>query len=82
MQKLLPLVQQLQDTLVRVVHNEIGIENKELVKQFCAAGAALISLPTHMMCNNPACSNVSGPSELQLVTGSSSACGGCRTARY
>jgi hypothetical protein len=33
-------------------------------------------------CNNPTCSNISGPSEAGLVKGSSSTCGGCRTARY
>jgi hypothetical protein len=33
-------------------------------------------------CNNPTCSNISGPSEAGLVKGSSSTCGGCWTARY
>jgi hypothetical protein len=65
-----------------VAHNHIGIGNDEFVQQLRAAGAALTCLPTHMTCNNPSCSNVAGPSELQLVTGSSSQCGGCRTARY
>lgn len=54
----------------------------QLMQHLRAAGSALASLPTHMMCNNPACSNVTGHSELQLVTGPSNQCGGCRTARY
>jgi hypothetical protein len=33
-------------------------------------------------CNNPGCSNVLGPSEVQLVGGHSCLCAGCRTAHY
>jgi len=33
-------------------------------------------------CNNPCCSNLSGPSELQLVGRRSATCAGCLTARY
>jgi hypothetical protein len=42
-----------------------------------AAGVALLSLATPCACNN-----VSGPSELPLVSGRSCVCGGCRVARY
>jgi hypothetical protein len=34
------------------------------------------------VCNNPACSNVCGPSEALLVGSRSCVCAGCRTARY
>jgi hypothetical protein len=54
----------------------------QLVEQLRAFGAALSTLAISSACNNPACSNVSGPSEAGLVKGSSSTCGGCRTARY
>jgi hypothetical protein len=54
----------------------------QLVQQLCALGAALSAQAISSACNNPACSNISGPSEAALVKGSSSTCGGCRVARY
>jgi len=45
-------------------------------------GMALGSLAFPLACNNPSCSNLSGPSERALVTGRSCKCSGCRTARY
>jgi hypothetical protein len=71
------------ETAAGVKHSgdpQVGAE--QLLEQLRAAGAALTCLPTHVMCNNPGCRNVSGHSELQLVTGPSSQCGGCRTAHY
>jgi hypothetical protein len=59
-----------------------GVHAGLLLKRALAASAALLILPTHVMCNNPTCSNVTGPSEQQLVKGPSCACGGCRAARY
>ena len=53
-----------------------------LVQQLQAVGGALTSLAVPVFCNNPACSNVSGPTELQLVSGRSCLCAGCLTARY
>jgi hypothetical protein len=50
--------------------------------QLEAAGLALVGFATPYACNNPACSNVSGPSELLLVNGRSCVCGGCRVAHY
>jgi hypothetical protein len=47
-----------------------------------AAGAALTALATPAFCNNPACQNVSGPTELSLVSGRSCLCGACCVARY
>jgi hypothetical protein len=52
------------------------------VQQLSALGEALCSFAHKQSCNNPTCSNVSGPSELQLVKGRSNTCSGCRTARY
>ena len=51
-------------------------------KQLQAAARILVSFAVPYVCNNPACSNVAGPSEAQLVGGRSCICGGCRTARY
>jgi hypothetical protein len=42
------------------------------------AGQALTGLATPCACNNPACINMSGPSELLLVNGRSCVCGGCK----
>jgi hypothetical protein len=46
------------------------------------AGLALCSLAVPCMCNNPGCSNTSGPTEMSLVSGRSSVCAGCRVAHY
>jgi hypothetical protein len=54
----------------------------QLVQQLRALGEALSTLAISSACNNPACNNISGPSEAELVKGSSSTCGGCRAARY
>jgi hypothetical protein len=51
-------------------------------KQLKAAGSVLASFAIRQACNNPACSNMGGPSEVQLVNGPSTKCGRCRTARY
>jgi hypothetical protein len=53
-----------------------------LQAQLQAAGAALTALATPAFCNNPACQNVSGPTEQSLVSGRSCMCGGCCVARY
>jgi hypothetical protein len=45
-------------------------------------GVSLTSLAFQYACNNPTCSNLSGPQELQLVNGRSCMCGGCRVAHY
>jgi hypothetical protein len=50
--------------------------------QLHAASRALACFAIPHACNNPACRNVSGPSEAQLVGGRSCICAGCRTARY
>jgi len=53
-----------------------------LVQQLQVTGRALAGLAVPTMCCNPSCSNITGPSDLQLVSGRSCLCGGCRTARY
>jgi hypothetical protein len=55
---------------------------EEAAQQVKAAGSALCSFAIPCLCNNPACSNLSGLSELGLVSGRSCVCGGCRLARY
>jgi len=45
-------------------------------------GLSLNSLPFPTACNNPRCSNLSGQSELLLVSGRSNMCAGCLVARY
>jgi hypothetical protein len=53
-----------------------------LVQGLHELGMTLTTFAISSVCNNPSCSNVSGPSEAGLVKGSSCACGGCRVARY
>ena len=53
-----------------------------LVRQLQATGGMLSSIAVPHFCNNPGCGNVSGPTEVQLVSGRSCVCAGCRTARY
>jgi hypothetical protein len=53
-----------------------------LVQQLQATGMMLSSIAVPHFCNNPACVNISGPTEVQLVSGRSCICAGCRTARY
>jgi len=53
-----------------------------LVQQLQVTGSALAGLAVPTMCCNPSCSNITGPLDLQLVSGRSCLCGGCRTARY
>jgi hypothetical protein len=61
-----------------------------ITEQLQHAGLALIGLATFYTCNNPACSNMTGPSdpraqgplELLLVNGRSCVWGGCTVAHY
>jgi hypothetical protein len=46
------------------------------------AGNALCSFAVPCLCNNPSCANLSGLTELGLVSGCSCVCGGCHVARY
>jgi len=69
-------------TAVAVSDGTNTAANMQLAEQLQAAGVALTSLAVPHCCNNPSCSNVSGPAELQLVSGRSCICAGCQTARY
>jgi hypothetical protein len=53
-----------------------------LVQQLQATGVMFSSIAVPNFCSNPACVNISGPTEAQLVSGRSCICAGCRTARY
>jgi hypothetical protein len=53
-----------------------------LVQQLHATGGMLNYIAVPHFCNNPACGNISGPTEVQLVSGRSCICAGCCTARY
>jgi hypothetical protein len=63
-------------------HPDAPIPLAGYVQQLSALGEALCSVAHKQSCNNPTCSNVLGPSELQLIKGRSNTCSGCRTARY
>jgi hypothetical protein len=56
-------------------HTQLVSCLQALAEGFCAVAAPAI-------CNNPRCSNVSGPSETEMVSGCSSLCGGCCVAHY
>jgi hypothetical protein len=53
-----------------------------LLRELHSTGLRLCSFAVPCFCNNPACSSVSGPSELQLVSSSRTKCSACRAARY
>ena len=53
-----------------------------LVEQLQVTGVMLSSVAVPDFCNNPACVNISGHTEVQLVSGRSCICAGCHTARY
>jgi len=82
----LPLPQRLQDLLSAcstaaqswATDNSTEATAVALIQQLQVTGRALAGLAVPTMCCNPSCSNITGPSDLQLVSG----CGGCRTARY
>jgi hypothetical protein len=54
----------------------------KLVECLREVGVAAAAIPVPHFCNNSRCRNVSGPSEVQMVTGHSCICSGCHTARY
>jgi hypothetical protein len=51
-------------------------------EQLQLTGMALCRMAVPCICNNPACTNSTGPTELSLVSGRSCVCGGCRVAHY
>jgi hypothetical protein len=55
----------------------------QLSQQLASFGADLCAaVPVRCCCNNPCCSELSEGSELELVSGKSSRCSGCKHARY
>jgi hypothetical protein len=57
-------------------------QGQQCIGHLKTAGSALTAVAHPCACNNPACLDVSRESELQLVSGKSCRCGGCRVARY
>jgi predicted small secreted protein len=53
-----------------------------LVQQLQATGAMLCNIAVPHFCNNAACRDISGPTEVRLVSLRSCVCAGCHTARY
>jgi hypothetical protein len=81
--------QQLQEQLESLLSAQQGMQQglnaaplTALVQQLRGTGGMLTSIAVPSFCNNPACGNVSGPTEVQLVSGRSCMCAGCRIARY
>ena len=62
-----------------VVNDLVG-EVSQVLRAFGAAVSS--ALPVPHFCNNPGCRNVSGDSEVALVSGRSCICAGCKVARY
>jgi len=60
----------------------IGEGVLEAAEELGAVGMMLSSLAAPCLCNNPGCSNVSGPTESEMVHAGSCRCSACRTARY
>jgi hypothetical protein len=54
----------------------------KIAQQLHRTGVMLCSIAVPHFCNNAACVNVSGATDVQLVSGRSCLCAGCRTARY
>ena len=81
--------QQLQQRLDALLSAQQGAEQgltdatlAALVQQLQAIGAMLSNTAVPHFCNNPACANLSSPTEMRLVSGRSCICGGCHLARY
>jgi hypothetical protein len=52
------------------------------LQQMRQTDLALCCMAVPYLCNNPGCTNNSGPTELSLVSGRSCVCGGCLVAHY
>jgi len=81
--------QQLQEQLEQLVEARHaaadGMDEASLIaflEKLRAVAQALSVLAVEPMCNNPGCSNVSGQTELGLVSGRSCKCSCCRIAHY
>jgi hypothetical protein len=79
------LQQQLEALLSAQQDTQQGLTDASLaalVQQLQQTGAMLNSIAVPNFCNNLACANLSGPTEVRLVSGRSCVCAGCRVARY
>jgi hypothetical protein len=85
-QGLAAATQALQSNALQVANLTAGTPTFALLKDIQqllqAAGSVLADFAIPHACNNPACSNLCGASEAQLVGGRSCICAGCLTARY
>jgi hypothetical protein len=78
------LQQQLEALLSAQQDTQQGLTDASLaalVQQLQQTGAMLNSIAVPNFCNNRACANLSGPTEVRLVSGRSCVCAGCRVAR-
>jgi hypothetical protein len=93
--QLVPLCQQLQaagydvkgiqqqlDAFLQLLPDNVTSLNSEQSAALQSLGSALTRVAFPCACNNPACSQLAGPLELQLVNGRSCMCAGCRVAHY
>jgi hypothetical protein len=78
------LLQKLDDcrTALRTMSNGDSSSPEEVASVITSLGDALCACAVPQACNYPACVNLSGLSELSLVSGRSCMCGGCRVAHY
>jgi hypothetical protein len=53
-----------------------------LIKALEGVGRACSVFAVPHCCNTPGCGNLSGPTEVSLVSGKGCICGGCKVARY
>jgi hypothetical protein len=79
------LQQRLQALLAAQQESQQGLTDASiaaLARQLQKTGNRLSGIAVRQFCNNPACGNLSGPTELRLVSGRGCMCAGCRMARY
>jgi len=62
---------------------QLSASFQHLAEQLVGLGAEMCALlPVPLCCNYHKCSNMDKLSEMELVSGKSCVCGGCRAARY
>jgi hypothetical protein len=78
------LLQKLNDcgAALRTMSESDSCSPEEVASVIISLGDALCACAVPQACNCPACVNLSGLSELTLVSGRSCMCGGCRVAHY
>ena len=79
------LQQRLQALLAAQKGTQQGLTDASLaalVRQLQKTGNRLSNIAVRHFCNNPACGDLSGLTEVWLVSGRGCMCAGCRTARY